>query len=142
MALSTILLAFLVFGMLFTGTINTILNKLQGQYSLCSHIDLQCVGNCEAKDPNDRKYYEQPVMQTITMFIGEACCLTVYFITSLYNTPENSTTHQTSLKPMTGWANFWFLIPTLCDLVGTTLMNVGLIYTSASIYQMLRGSVV
>lgn len=33
-------------------------------------------------------------------------------------------------------------LPTLCDLCATTLMNVGLIYTSASIYQMLRGAVV
>ena len=34
------------------------------------------------------------------------------------------------------------LIHLLGDLIATTLMNVGLIYISASIYQMLRGSVV
>ncbi|KAF7727627.1 hypothetical protein EC973_007285 [Apophysomyces ossiformis] len=35
---------------------------------------------------------------------------------------------------------FW--IPTLCDLTATTVMNVGLLLTSASVYQMLRGAVV
>jgi drug/metabolite transporter (DMT)-like permease len=35
-----------------------------------------------------------------------------------------------------------FLIPACCDLGGTTLMNVGLFYTDASIYQMLRGILV
>ena len=34
------------------------------------------------------------------------------------------------------------VIPGTGDLTATTLMNVGLIYISASIYQMLRGSVV
>ncbi len=49
---------------------------------------------------------------------------------------------QHSLVPMSGWYNFLLWIPTLCDMTATTLMNVGLIFISASIYQMLRGSVV
>ena len=44
--------------------------------------------------------------------------------------------------PLAGWAKFWFLLPTMCDLTGTTLMNVGLIYTPVSIYQMTRGLLV
>jgi len=35
-----------------------------------------------------------------------------------------------------------FAIPSICDLLGTTLMNVGLFYTDASVYQMLRGILV
>lgn len=35
---------------------------------------------------------------------------------------------------------FW--IPACCDLGGTTLLNIGLFYTSASVYQMLRGTLV
>ncbi|KAI8056204.1 hypothetical protein BDF22DRAFT_329752 [Syncephalis plumigaleata] len=45
-------------------------------------------------------------------------------------------------KPVTNFARCLFWIPTMCDICGTTLMNVGLIYTTASIYQMLRGAVV
>ena len=44
--------------------------------------------------------------------------------------------------PLVGLNQLWFLLPTLCDLTATTLMNVGLMFVSASIYQMLRGSVV
>jgi len=36
---------------------------------------------------------------------------------------------------------FLMALPTLCDLTATTLMNIGLIYCSASVYQMLRGMV-
>ncbi|KAL0490816.1 solute carrier family 35 member [Acrasis kona] len=35
-----------------------------------------------------------------------------------------------------------FLIPAACDLGGTTLMNLGLIFTYASVFQMLRGILV
>ncbi len=35
-----------------------------------------------------------------------------------------------------------FAVPTLCDATATTLLNVGLFYTYASTYQMLRGTLV
>lgn len=44
----------LVLGMLFTGTINTILNKLQ---------DMTCVEHCDDPNPAKREYFEQPVWQ-------------------------------------------------------------------------------
>ena len=49
---TTILL--LVIGMLSTGTVNTILNKLQ---------DLTCVENCDSPDPDARHHFEQPLWQ-------------------------------------------------------------------------------
>ncbi|KAJ2079479.1 hypothetical protein H4R24_003747 [Coemansia sp. RSA 988] len=49
---------------------------------------------------------------------------------------------STDPKPITASANLWMWIPATCDLLGTTLMNVGLFFTSASVYQMLRGAVV
>ena len=47
-------LGFLVGGMLFTGTINTLLNKLQ---------DLTCVDNCDAPIESEKKHFEQPLFQ-------------------------------------------------------------------------------
>ncbi|KAJ3089720.1 hypothetical protein HK102_005686 [Quaeritorhiza haematococci] len=160
-ALSTAWTMALVLGMLFTGTINTILNKLQ---------DLQCVDNCDDPDPSKRHYFEQPVWQTLNMFVGEAVCLVVYYIGMcmderrkklatgvptersplLGSQPGGSALAPAvvveelphGLKPLTGYRNLLFWIPTLCDMTATTLMNVGLIHVSASIYQMLRGSVV
>ncbi|WAR19076.1 S35F6-like protein [Mya arenaria] len=34
------------------------------------------------------------------------------------------------------------LVPTLCDLVGTSLAGIGLLYVDASVWQMLRGSII
>ncbi|KAJ1570091.1 Dynein heavy chain 1, axonemal [Nowakowskiella sp. JEL0078] len=146
----------LITGMLVTGVINTILNKLQ---------DMQCVEACD--DPENKKYFEQPVWQTANMFIGETLCLLVYHSAVIINNYRNSkangyiaiesqvdSTEQNSAdsdslsstsdfrKDLKGTAPFLFWIPTLCDLTATTLMNIGLIYVSASVYQMLRGSVV
>ncbi|KNC98291.1 uncharacterized protein SPPG_06687 [Spizellomyces punctatus DAOM BR117] len=158
----------LVLGMLFTGTVNTILNKLQ---------DMTCVENCEDPDTSRREYFEQPLWQTLNMFVGEALCLLVYYIgvylesrrssssgdyqpvaihpedpTSVQadtaTSPNRSSTESTpliagsSIPPLTGTKNLLLWLPTLCDMTATTLMNVGLIHVSASIYQMLRGSVV
>ncbi|KAJ2656791.1 hypothetical protein IW148_005481 [Coemansia sp. RSA 1199] len=49
---------------------------------------------------------------------------------------------ESSVKPLTGWATLYMWLPATCDLLGTTLMNVGLFFTTASVYQMLRGAVV
>jgi drug/metabolite transporter (DMT)-like permease len=135
-------LIILVAGMLFTGTINTLLNKLQ---------DLTCVSNCD-QDPSLRKHFEQPLIQTLTMFIGEFFCLILYIYKQKSNAYARIPTEASEEQPLVegeeelikleGYRNFLFLIPTMCDLTSTTLMNVGLIFTSASVYQMLRGSVV
>jgi len=47
-----------------------------------------------------------------------------------------------SIPPATPVFSIVFLWPTLCDLGGTTLGGIGLIYTPASVWQMLRGSII
>lgn len=44
--------------------------------------------------------------------------------------------------PLTGWKVVLLGIPACCDITGTTLMNVGLLFVAASIYQMTRGALV
>jgi drug/metabolite transporter (DMT)-like permease len=41
-----------------------------------------------------------------------------------------------------GWRLLLLSLPAICDICGTTLMNVGLLFTVASIYQMTRGMLV
>jgi len=41
-----------------------------------------------------------------------------------------------------GWKVTLLALPACCDITGTTLMNVGLLYVAASIYQMTRGALV
>lgn len=44
--------------------------------------------------------------------------------------------------PLRGWKVFLLAAPSTCDIAGTTLMNVGLLFVAASIYQMTRGALV
>lgn len=45
---------------------------------------MQCVENCQDPDPSKRIYYEQPVWQTVHMFVGELACIWG-FVTCLIN---------------------------------------------------------
>ncbi|KAJ2849343.1 hypothetical protein IWW36_002701 [Coemansia brasiliensis] len=152
-------------GMLVTGTLNTLLTKLQDQ---------QCIANCDDPDPTQHKLFEQPVWQTLNMFYGEMLCLACLYAIGLFRrsadnassaaaaagyqpipdsdsaaSADDATDAQSAgaadasaLKPIAGWATLYMWLPAACDLLGTTLMNVGLFFTSASVYQMLRGAVV
>ncbi|KAH9873057.1 hypothetical protein J1614_005454 [Plenodomus biglobosus] len=159
---------FLVAMMLLTGVCNTLLTKYQ---------DMQCIKNCDAPSPKYREHFEQPVLQTLQMFVGEMGCWLVIGLFSLYqrytsrragyeaipdnegagtNTPgsEGSETAEIAnpLKPahpdeegripLTGRTVFLLALPACCDIAGTTLMNVGLLFVAASIYQMTRGALV
>ncbi|KAJ9637421.1 uncharacterized protein PV06_04090 [Exophiala oligosperma] len=160
--------------MLLTGCANTILTKYQDQ---------QCVRNCDDENPHHRKTFEQPVIQTVQMFIGEMGSWLVilgfflyrYFILSTREAPllyqpvnteereedddDDVTVRPTSrnapspaLKPLVpnaddrvplmGWKVTLLGLPACCDIAGTTLMNVGLLFVAASIYQMTRGALV
>ena len=44
--------------------------------------------------------------------------------------------------PLIGWKVVLLGLPACCDIAGTTLMNVGLLFVAASIYQMTRGALV
>ncbi|KAK0902966.1 hypothetical protein LTR02_007836 [Friedmanniomyces endolithicus] len=170
--------------MLLTGCSNTLLTKYQ---------DMQCVANCNTPRP---KVFEQPVIQTLQMFVGESGCWLVvligYFFRRMRSTSskrkddvayeplvrgdsEDDTardeeedteggmsTSQTLVdptnvvakpfvdgeemqrerRPLTGWKISMLALPAICDILGTTLMNAGLLFVAASIYQMTRGALV
>lgn len=170
---------FLVAMMLVTGVCNTLLTKYQ---------DNQCVRDCDLPNKKDRRYFEQPVIQTLQMFIGEMGCWLVVGCFSLYqrylfrkagyeailtsttdqdNTPDTpildgdfpgeedddeASPVANPLKPshvfpddripLTGSRILLLALPAVCDIAGTTLMNVGLLFVAASIYQMTRGALV
>ncbi|KAK0722827.1 hypothetical protein B0T26DRAFT_236071 [Lasiosphaeria miniovina] len=66
----------LVAMMLLTGVCNTLLTKYQ---------DNECVRDCDNPDPNKRHLFEQPVIQTLQMFVGEMGCWLVVAVMSLYS---------------------------------------------------------
>jgi hypothetical protein len=137
------------------------------------------VGNCDDKDPSKHKPFEQPVIQTAQMFIGEMGSWLVIGIFSLWKRYKNRAdkdgffsdgpsvtdpllSHDgdndtisddplaTSLTlpagddrlELSGWKVTYLALPAICDILGTTLMNVGLLFVAASIYQMTRGALV
>ncbi|OHS93859.1 hypothetical protein TRFO_02393 [Tritrichomonas foetus] len=132
-------------GMLFFGTTTVVFRKLL--------YDQQAVG--------DPKYggihnFNKPWFLTTIMFAGMALALIVYeiercikkrvakkliseegqLLSSIGNPTETQET--ASYKKM-----FWVVCaPAFCDILATVLGNVGLLFIEASIWQMLRGSMV
>lgn len=138
--------------------------------------DMQCVKDCDNPDKSKREYFEQPVWQTLNMFVGETFCLIATYVVMIWQafgsnrkivsvayTPlevndsgvvledEDSPVNKKPLKIivdgkersiMQGYQAAYFWIPAVFDITATTLMNIGLLYTSASIYQMCRGALV
>jgi hypothetical protein len=90
------------------------------------------------------------------MFLGEMLCFLPVLYTWLRTRaqsvrlpddseedPQVSNKADQAEKPvLEGWKALLLWLPTLCDLTGTTLMNVGLLYTPVSLYQMTRGALV
>ncbi|KAI1964794.1 hypothetical protein LOZ58_001484 [Ophidiomyces ophidiicola] len=163
----------LVTMMLVTGVCNTLLTKYQ---------DMQCVRNCDDPDPKKRVVFEQPVLQTLQMFIGEMGCWLVLFGINTWNRhirprlrgPSSAPLFAGGYEPVSdgsadpppyddadaddalgngpkshdsrvklrGTKILLLAAPACCDISGTTLMNIGLLFVVASIYQMTRGALV
>jgi drug/metabolite transporter (DMT)-like permease len=153
---------FLVAMMLLTGVCNTLLTKYQ---------DNQCVRNCDDPDPRNHRRFEQPILQSAQMFVGEMGCWLVVGAMALYRrlraragsspTAQGSgyqaisTTDrdvpaavdedgQPKDRPsvLRGYRITLLALPAVCDICATTLMNAGLLLVAASIYQMTRGALV
>ncbi|KII89039.1 hypothetical protein PLICRDRAFT_109422 [Plicaturopsis crispa FD-325 SS-3] len=133
----------LISGMIATGACNSLWSKWQ---------DMQCVENCNDPDLSNRVLYEQPVWQTLQMFLGEMLCFLPVIYTWLASKRQSASLQlpsdseedipKLSSQSLQGWKILLLWIPAACDLTGTTLMNVGLLYTPVSIYQMTRGALV
>ncbi|KAK3333249.1 hypothetical protein B0T19DRAFT_490891 [Cercophora scortea] len=88
------IIPFLVAMMLLTGVCNTLLTKYQ---------DNECVRNCDDPDPKKRAHFEQPVIQTLQMFVGESGCWLVVGAMSLYSryiSRKSSSSSTTSYQPL------------------------------------------
>lgn len=87
--------------------------------------------------PNTK--FNHPYMQTIVMFIAEFLCILIWIPQYIVGRKNGSYyvikpgKKLFKLFPHT----FLFSIPTLCDLIGSTLTNIGTYYTLVSIVAML-----
>lgn len=112
-------------------------------------------------------HFEQPVLQTAQMFVGEMGCWLVVALMAVYrrvtsrHPPQERGYHAVGAidpiddhgsnlpKPdidgrsvLSGFRVTLLALPAICDICGTTLMNAGLLLVAASIYQMTRGALV
>lgn len=127
--------------MYFIGTINTISTKFAD------------ISYSEGSD-GEIKQFSHPFFQASIMFLGEMLCGVVAIIIILYNrccsTPperqpkrnESISSSATVVEEQPSYNPLIFILPACCDMVGTSMFYMGLLWTYASVYQMLRGSVV
>jgi hypothetical protein len=145
---SSFFIPILLAGMIITGSSNSLWSKWQ---------DMQCVENCSDPNPASHVLYEQPVWQTLQMFLGEMLCFLPVIYTWLRARQRTAPVFlpedleedlnepgkiDETFEELRGWKILLLWLPAACDLTGTTLMNVGLLYTPVSIYQMTRGALV
>eukprot|EP00164_Ancoracysta_twista_P005136 GFYU01007002.1.p1 GENE.GFYU01007002.1~~GFYU01007002.1.p1 ORF type:complete len:401 (-),score=118.10 GFYU01007002.1:293-1495(-) len=117
----------LAFFMLVTGSINTISTKW---------ADTVSAPGINNSPPH---VFNHPFFQASGMFLGEFLCFVAfkYAVWNVKRTGGDLTPLQA--KPFNP---IIFLLPACCDMTGTSLMYLGLTMTYASVFQMLRGSVV
>lgn len=107
--------------------------------------------------------FSKPWFQTFIMFIGEAFCLIGFLVFRwrekqrllrvFKSYPRINDSHDHNSKEQLrqldpdnvahhGVFSFVVLLPTCCDMLGTSLAGIGLLYVSASVWQMMRGSII
>ncbi|TKR59947.1 hypothetical protein L596_029551 [Steinernema carpocapsae] len=109
----------------------------------------------------DGKLFDHPFLQATCMFIGEFSCLVVFFIIHFIKRRRYNNRHRVGVDggaheidsveiddeveeapTLPQFNPFVFLPPACCDVIGTSLMYIGLNLTQASSFQMLRGAVI
>ncbi|KAL8602688.1 hypothetical protein ACOMHN_058641 [Nucella lapillus] len=135
----------LMIGMLVTGSINTISKKAQNDCNVKGYP------NSSANNTATVHSFDHPWFQTWIMFIGECTCLLGLYLARRRERKqfikEMKWAAQLGREPQTPPEHprvfqWIFLLPTVCDLVGTSLAGIGLVYVDASVWQMLRGSII
>lgn len=116
-------------GLIVTGCINSIASKYQ---------DNQCVRDCDGPRP---VLFEQPVLQTLQMFIGESSVFVVLLLRIIAGggSPRPRSVEK---PPLPGNRVLLLALPAVCDICATTLMNVALTMIPVSVYQMTRGALI
>eukprot|EP01129_Flabellula_baltica_P004123 TRINITY_DN1407_c0_g1_i1.p1 TRINITY_DN1407_c0_g1~~TRINITY_DN1407_c0_g1_i1.p1 ORF type:complete len:417 (+),score=79.18 TRINITY_DN1407_c0_g1_i1:25-1251(+) len=138
----------LAFGMLITGSANTVLSKILYDYGNASG----CCGYTVYGTPNTEPHsFQHPWFQTWVMFVGELLCIVPYLIQKLMSGSSRATNGNEIVNVVaegkdkatparTSPFTWVLMIPAACDLTSSTLMAIALLWVPASIWQMMRGA--
>ncbi len=116
-------------GMVVTGSLNTITTKLAD--------NTKAVGINGGKS----RQFNHPFLQAWFMFVGELLCLLVFRLMVL-RASRKSKKDRDAIDCAEPFSPLIFVLPACCDMTATSLMYLGLTMTDASVFQMLRGSVI
>lgn len=111
-----------------SGAFNTIFLKLQD----------------EAYDEVLGAKFTHPWFQSIIMFIAEFYCAIAWFAFKKYFIRlEDEERESKGLEPdnRPDPSIFLFIVPAMCDVIGSTLLNFALFKLTSSIFQMMRGGI-
>eukprot|EP00727_Mastigamoeba_balamuthi_P013857 m51a1_g9094 putative solute carrier family 35 member f6 (429) ;mRNA; r:65474-67070 len=116
-------------GMLMSGVIDTVLVKA------CDNSYSRGWGGDEHK-------FEHPFTQTLFMFTAESLCMWVFLIMTLVRHKKKKA--QGRAEPLRIWKLFppYLALTMFLDFLGTSISSIGLLYVKASVWQMLRGSII
>jgi len=122
---------FIATGMVVFGSINTLSTKW---------ADKQSAPGSDGGEPH---LFDHPFFQAVCMFVGEFLCLLtfkIWYYSNKYDWCRRGTRdiNHGNLE----FNKFVFLLPAMCDMTATSLMYIGLNFTYASSFQMLRGAVI
>lgn len=140
MANSALGVTLAILGLLVFGALNTLTTKLQ--------FTMFSIGS-----EGHEKLFTKPWFGTFAMFVGMASVLLVHMATTKQDSNKAGDMIDAESKTEPLLANgqpqiseltqfFYVGIPAMFDLMGSGLMFIGLLYVSASIWQMLRGSMI
>eukprot|EP00928_Gymnodinium_smaydae_P053650 TRINITY_DN37591_c0_g1_i1.p1 TRINITY_DN37591_c0_g1~~TRINITY_DN37591_c0_g1_i1.p1 ORF type:complete len:420 (-),score=61.05 TRINITY_DN37591_c0_g1_i1:176-1435(-) len=141
----------LILAFLITGAVNTLSKKFQFQTCSFANADAvlqqSSIGILSAGCPSGERLFKKPWTQNLLMFFGESLVYVYY----LYRRRMQYAKDSTLLTPLASLdsreaskrAPFYaFMVPACCDVLGTGLGGVGMLYISASVWQMMKGSVI
>lgn len=125
--------ALYVLGLLVFGSLNTLTTKFQFQ--------IKSIGL-----DGEEKFFRKPWFGVLAMFLGMIIVLPMHFLSEYLKrrngTRKSSAVNADTTTPSFAYASMLIGIPAVLDLVATCLCFVGLLYNSASVWQMLRGSMI
>jgi drug/metabolite transporter (DMT)-like permease len=143
--------ALLAVGMLITGSLNTISTNFA---NLAKARGTEAPSTIWGKLGNEYERnhaFDHPFFQAACMFLGELLCLIAHFFSKKRRTQtprelraeaEGLVAPESDRCRAIENGTFWFCLPAICDMCGTGTMYAGLCLSYASVFQMLRGSVV
>lgn len=124
--------AALVVGMIVFGSLNTLVRKAQMETCSSSSFPADPAISKDCSDPSQEPF-NKPWMGNLFMFVGEA----MLFAAVWKESRTISTDNELPLLPAS-----YLAIPAALDVLGSGLSGVSMLFISASVWQMLRGSMI